>query len=199
MADNSTEKLIRRIVEEAEQSAAAAVSAAEEKAKERAREAEEESRRIMAENADAAAKYEAQVLAGSRTNAELDAKKYALHKRRELVDEAFVRAEAKIAAFSPAERRSFMLHLLIHEADGGETVCPAADYRAAVNAALDEANMTLRRAGKSPVIFGGVESGIKSGFVLYGNGYKKVCSVENLMDELKESSFAQVAAHIFKD
>ncbi|MDO4573012.1 MAG: hypothetical protein Q4C13_06550, partial [Clostridia bacterium] len=83
------------------------------------------------------------VIDGCRTRASIEGRKAALAKKRAVIDEAFGGAYAALLALDAGVRDSICRRLLLSEAEGGESVQPAAADRAAIAACIAE-NPSLR-------------------------------------------------------
>ena len=122
---NRADKLIERILGEAEADA----SAAREKAAEGCRAVIADCEKKIAERATVAAAARDTavkgVLDGARTRAELDGRKETLSVRRRILDEAFAAATKELNALSGSRREAILLALLKKEAAAGDVVEPA--------------------------------------------------------------------------
>ena len=82
------------------------------------------------------------------------------------------------------------MKLLQKEAEGGETVVPAAADRELIEkavASLKSVNLTV-----SPE-----DAGIDKGFLLKGNGYEKDCSFRSILTLLRDLEETEVAKLLF--
>lgn len=138
------------------------------------------------------------ILESYRTNAELDARKYSLQSRRELMDEAFAKAFEALIALEDGKRTALVKARLISEAEGGEGVLPAAADRARIQAMLPDVNATLASDGRAALTLadGAIEGA--GGFMLKSREYDKDCSFEAIMRELKSQYESRVAAILFQ-
>lgn len=149
--------------------------------------------RMKAISADFAAKREtaaAAVIDGSRTRASLDARKAALLKKRAVIDEAFDKAYADMCALDGAARSAICRRLLETEAEGGETVVPAAADRDAIRAMLAE--LSARELHLSDA-----DAPIDGGFLLVGRSFEKDCSFRAILSMLRDSEETNVAGLLF--
>lgn len=133
----------------------------------------------------------------NRTNAALDSRKYALKVKRTLIDEAFALAAERMEQQSDAERSALIKALLMREAEGGETVMPAARDAENAKRVLDGVNAALAQSNRAPLTLGQADAGIKGGFVLWAAGYEKNCSFAAVLREVRAAEESAVAAILF--
>lgn len=187
---NGANKLAERILGDARADAGRTLSEARLSAEALKREAET---RMQALSADYAAKREAAAAAlidGSRTRASLDARKAALAKKRVVIDEAFARAYADMCSLDTAARSAICRRMLVAEAEGGETVVPAAADRDAIAAMLKELPV-------SGLQLSDADAPIDGGFLLVGRSYEKDCSFRAILGLLRDSEETNVAGLLF--
>ena len=134
----------------------------------------------------------------SRTNAALDSRKYALKVKRALIDEAFALAAERMEQKSDAERSALIKALLIREAEGGETIIPAARDEANVKSVLAEANAALAESGRAPLTIAPADADITGGFILKAAGYEKNCSFAAVLREVRAAEESAVAQILFE-
>ena len=142
-------------------------------------------------------KAKADILERSRTNAELDSRKYALAAKRTVVEDAFKGAYDALCALGGAEREEMLKAMAIREAVGGEKVAPAqadADHMKRLLPAINEA---LKAKGIGTLAMGEVTQSIKGGFLLVGNGFEKNCSFEAILRDVREAEESKVAQILF--
>lgn len=190
MNSNGANKLAERILSDARADAERTLSEARASADALRRESEA---RLQALSADYAAKREAAANAlveGSRTRASLDARKAALAKKRAVIDEAFVRAYQDMCALDVTARGAICRRILEAEAEGGETVVPAAADRDTIAAILRE----LPDAGLQ---LSDTDAAIDGGFLLVGRSYEKDCSFRAILGMLRDSEETNVAGLLF--
>lgn len=199
MADtnNNADRLIERITDAARDEAAATLAKAREEIERTTLIAQDEIFSIE-KGAQARAEREREdILERSRTNAELDARKYALQARREVLDGAFEKAQGMLLALSGDQRRALFERLLASEAEGGESVAAAAADADLVSGLINPANEKLQTAGKAALVPGGIAEGITGGFILRAAGYEKNCSFEALLRDARAAYESEVAAELF--
>ena len=122
--------------------------------------------------------------------ASIDGKKAALQKKRDVIDLVFENGYKAMCALSPEKRAEICTKLLQKEAEGGETVVPAAADRELIEkavASLKSVNLTV-----SPE-----DAGIDNGFLLKGNGYEKDCSFRSILTLLRDLEETEVAKLLF--
>ena len=127
---------------------------------------------------------------GYQTRAMLGAKKDALRKKRVVIDSAFTRAYEAMLSLSAEQRKSICKSMLLSQAEGGETVLPAAQDRAALAAlitTMPEKKLTLSSE----------TSAIDGGFILLGDGYEKDCSFRSLLSTIRDAEETAVYQLLF--
>ena len=134
----------------------------------------------------------------SRTNAALDSRKYALKVKRALIDEAFALAAERMEQKSDAERSALIKALLIREAEGGETIIPAARDEANVKSVLAEVNAALAQSNRAPLTIAPADADITGGFILKAAGYEKNCSFAAVLREVRAAEESAVAGILFE-
>ena len=186
---NRADKLIGRILGEAEADA----SAARDKAAESCRAISADCEKRIAERAQAAAASRDAavkgVLDGARTRAELDGRKETLGVRRRILDEAFDAAAKELNALTGPRREKILLSLLTREAAAGDTVLPAKQDRALIARLLKEVPAALTLSDE--------DAPCEGGFLLLGGSYEKDCSLSALMAELRLSEETNAARILF--
>ena len=186
---NRADKLIGRILGEAEADA----SAARDKAAEGCRAVIADCEKRIAEQAQAAAAVRDTavkgVLDGARTRAELDGRKETLGVRRRILDEAFAAAAKELNALSGPRREAILLRLLKTEAAAGDVVRPAKQDRALIEKLLKEVPVALTLDKE--------DAPCEGGFLLVGASYEKDCSLNALMAELRLKEETNAARILF--
>ena len=175
---SGTNKLAERIVLDAQEDARSAIAQAEAVAQGIRRESD---KAVSSRKAELLSQQDSAVkslIGGYQTRASLDAKKDALRKKRAVIDAAFSRAYDAMLSLDAETRKSICKNMLSAQAEGGETVLPAAADRAALVAliaAMPEKKLTI--ASETAKIDGG--------FILLGAGYEKDCSFQSLLDTVR--------------
>ena len=129
-------------------------------------------------------------MSGYQTRAMLDAKKDALRKKRVVIDSAFTLAYEAMLSLDTEKRKSICKSMLLSQAEGGETVLPAAQDRAAVAAliaAMPDKKFTLASG----------TAAIDGGFILLGDGYEKDCSFRSLLSTIRDAEETAVYQLLF--
>ncbi len=187
---NRADKLIGRILGEAEADA----SAARDKAAETCRNLAADCEKRIAERATAAAASRDAavkgVLDGARTRAELDGRKETLSVRRRILDEAFAAAAKELNALTGQKREAILLSLLKKEAAAGDVVHPAKRDRALIAKLLSEVPVALTLSDE--------DAPFEGGFLLVGGSYEKDCSLNALMAELRLKEETNAARILFR-
>ena len=186
---NRADKLIERILGEAEADASAARDKAAESCRAVAADAEKkiaERATVAAAARDAAVKG---VLDGARTRAELDGRKETLFVRRRILDEAFDAAAKALNALSGERREMILLSLLNREAAAGDVIEPAAKDRALIEKLLAQVPVALTLSDR--------DAPCEGGFLLRGGSYEKDCSLNALMAELRLGEETNAARILF--
>ena len=186
---NRADKLIGRILAEAEADA----SAAREKAAESCRAVMADCEKKIAERASIAAVGRDTavkgVLDGARTRAELDGRKETLSVRRRILDEAFATAAKELNALTGSRREAILLRLLQQEAAEGDAVLPAKQDRALIEKLLPQVPVKLTLSDE--------DAPFEGGFLLLGGSYEKDCSLNALMAELRLKEETNAARILF--
>ena len=186
---NRADKLIGRILGEAEADA----SAVRDKAAEGCRAVMADCEKKIAERAEtAAAARDAAVkgvLDGARTRAELDGRKETLSVRRRILDEAFAAAAGELNALTGSKRETILLALLKKEAAAGDVVLPAKRDRDTIAGLLKQVPVALILSEK--------DAPCEGGFLLRGGSYEKDCSLNALMAELRLQEETNAARILF--
>ena len=187
---SGTNKLAERIVLDAQEGARAVLAEAEAAAQATRRESE---KAVSARKAELASQKESAIkslVGGYQTRAMLDAKKDALRKKRVVIDSAFSSAYEAMLSLGEQQRKNICANMLASQAEGGETVLPAAQDRAALAAliaAMPEKKLTLASGSAA----------IDGGFILLGDGYEKDCSFRSLLSTVRDAEETAVYQLLF--
>lgn len=186
---NRADKLIERILGEAEADA----SAARDKAAQSCRAVMADCDKRIAERAQAAVASRDTavkgVLDGARTRAELDGRKKTLSVRRRILDEAFAAATKELNALAGPRREAILLRLLTAEAAAGDKILPAKRDRALIEKLLPQVPVRLTLSDQ--------DAPCEGGFLLLGGSYEKDCSLNALMAELRLQEETNAARILF--
>ncbi len=194
---NDASALVERIISEATADAQAVIRRAGIEADAIKSQCERDCAGIY-ESAEAARKTKIrEIMERSRTNAELDGRKYALYARRQVIDEAFSAAMSMLLSLSGAHRDQLLADTAIREADGGEEIHPAPNDSNAIARLLPSINERLAGMGKSPLALSEKDAPLKSGFVLSCPSYEKNCSFEAMLSAERAGLESRVARILF--
>ena len=199
MANNNSgaDALIGRILADAQAEADTALADADKEAERIALIAKDECFRTENETELRTKRLNDAAQEKSRTNAALDSRKYALKVKRALIDEAFAQAAERMEQKSDAERSALIKALLIREAEGGETIIPAARDEANVKSVLAEANAALAQSNRAPLTIAPADADITGGFIRQAAGYEKNCSFAAVLREVRAAEESAVAGILF--
>lgn len=187
---NGKENIINKILSDADEKCARIVAKAEQTAAEMKSQAEAE---VEAEKR--ALQVKAENLAAERirnrvATAELDARKYKLNAKQQIISECYDKALQRLAALPTKEKQAFVLNLLKKYAETGETVIVAKqDKDVITQKLLDEANKKLILSKTYHEGLGGV--------ILEGVGYEKDLTLSRIVNYLREQTEGKVAQALF--
>lgn len=200
MANNNSgaDALIGRILADAQAEADTALADADKEAERIALIAKDECFRTENETELRTKRLNDAAQEKSRTNAALDSRKYALKVKRALIDEAFALAAERMEQKSDAERSALIKALLIREAEGGETIIPAARDEANVKSVLAEVNAALAQSNRAPLTIAPADADITGGFILKAAVYEKNCSFAAVLREVRAAEESAVAGILFE-
>ena len=190
MNKTGTNKLAERIIADANALAEQTLTEANAGAMEIAA---ENVQRQNAVRADFQQKREAavqSVLDGCKTRAAIDGKKAALQKKRAVIDAVFEEAYRALCALNADARGAICKRLLASEAEGGETIVPAAADRRQITAILPTIGTTELKLSDQDAAFDG-------GVLLIGRGYEKDCSFRAVLSQLRDEEETAVANLLF--
>lgn len=187
---SGTNKLAERIVTDAQDEARAVLAEAQTATQGILRESEKAVSVRKAELNSQKNNAVTSLVSGYQTRAMLDAKKDALRKKRVVIDSAFTLAYEAMLSLDTEKRKSICKSMLLSQAEGGETVLPAAQDRAAV-AALIAAMPDKKLALASGT------AAIDGGFILLGDGYEKDCSFRSLLSTIRDAEETAVYQLLF--
>ncbi|MDL2235816.1 hypothetical protein LJC07_06685 [Christensenellaceae bacterium OttesenSCG-928-L17] len=183
------EALVERILQEARDDAAASLKEAEEACERIRLDAVREAERTAAEATKRREDAVYAILDRSRTNAELSARKQALAKRRKVLDRAFDEAYSRLCELDEEQRARVCLGMLRREAEGGETVVPAARDRKLIEQLLPKIDVKL--------VLSKEDAALENGFLLVGDGFEKDCSFLAVLRDIRTAEDANVSAILF--
>ena len=187
---SGTNKLAERIVTDAQDEARAVLAEAQTAAQGILRESEKAVSVRKAELNSQKNNAVTNLVSGYQTRAMLDAKKDALRKKRVVIDSAFTLAYEAMLSLDTEKRKSICKSMLLSQAEGGETVLPAVQDRAAIAAliaAMPDKKLTLASG----------TAAIDGGFILLGDGYEKDCSFRSLLSTIRDAEETAVYQLLF--
>ena len=130
------------------------------------------------------------ILNGCRTRAELDGRKEMLRAKRELLDSVFSEAYHRMLALSNEKREALFRAILLKEAKENDVVAPAKADREVIAMTIAALPFSVKMSDR--------DAGAEAGFVLYGNGYEKDCSMKAILHELRDAEETNVAKILFQ-
>ncbi|QWT54523.1 hypothetical protein KP626_05285 [Christensenella sp. MSJ-20] len=194
-----TEKITQRILEEAREKAQAIRAEAESAAGSVVSEARERAQ-ILTQKAEAAAKDS---LSDAERRfvavAELDAKKYRLGAKIQVLDEAFREAESAFLAMEPAAYRAVYERIVLSAVSSGrEGIAPAADETRLDQGFVDGVNATLRAQGRTgELVLMPKREDISGGLILLEGSMEINLSTAAVMRQVREEIEGQTADLLF--
>ena len=127
---------------------------------------------------------------GCRTRAELDGRKDTLRAKRTLLDGVFTEAYAKMLALPSDKRSALCLSILMKEAKANDTVAPAEADRGVIAQAIEKLPFAVKLSAEN--------ANAEAGFILFGDGYEKDCSMKAILRELRDAEETNVAKILFR-
>ena len=194
-----TEKITQRILEEAREKAQAIRAEAESAAGSVVSEARERAQ-ILTQKAEAAAKDS---LSDAERRfvavAELDAKKYRLGAKIQVLDEAFREAESAFLAMEPAAYRAVYERIVLSAVSSGrEGIAPAADETRLDQGFVDGVNATLRAQGRTgELVLMPKREDMSGGLILLEGSMEINLSTAAVMRQVREEIEGQTADLLF--
>lgn len=125
-----------------------------------------------------------------KATAVLEARKYRLGKKRQLISRCYDKARAALCALSDKEKSRFLSRLLQSYAETGETVLISKNDKEVVTQKF------LDGFGKK-LVLGKTFAEIEGGLILQGNGYDKNLSLDKLLTAVRNDTEANVAKVLF--
>lgn len=190
MGNESAANLIDRIIADAKEAADRILADAEASASgiRESRDAE------IAQKAEQTEKKREQqisvILNGCRTRAELDGRKEMLRAKRTLLDSVFAETYHRMLAL-PNEKREALFRSILHrEAKENDVVAPAKTDREVLAHTIRTLPFTVKLSDR--------DAEAEAGFILYGDGYEKDCSMKAILRELRDAEETNVAKILFR-
>ena len=189
---NGKENIINKILSDADEKCRRIVEAAEQSAIEIKRNAD-----VQAANERKALETRVESVTAERirnrvATAELDARKYKLNAKQQLIAQCYDKALKHLAELPVKDKQQFVVSLLKKYAEKGETVLIAKCDKDVVTQKL------LDSVGKS-LTLGKSFHNEAGGVVLQGNGYDKDLTLSRIVGYLREQTESKVAATLFGD
>ena len=130
------------------------------------------------------------ILNGCRTRAELDGRKEMLRAKRALLDNVFTEAYHRMLALSNEKREALYRAILLKEAKENDVIAPAKTDREVIAMTIAALPFAVKLSEK--------DADAEAGFVLYGDGYEKDCSMKAILHELRDAEETNVAKILFQ-
>lgn len=187
----SIEKVVERIISDAENAARNAVTAAEKRAAEITAEAESQAERArIGTEAEVAAKCKA-LSDGMLAQSRLDGAKQLLQQKRRVIDSVYERVREQLNKLTKSEALKLSQRLLEQFAEEGDEIAFAPDFAYAKEvSALDEVKSKKLKVKPN-------DANVDGGFVLRGKTADKDVSFGALVAADKEEYQAELAMRIF--
>jgi vacuolar-type H+-ATPase subunit E/Vma4 len=190
MGNESAVNLIDRILADAKEAAQKVLADAEASCND----IRESNAALIAKKAEQAEKERAQkssvIVNGCRTRAELDGRKETLRAKRTLLDGVFDEAYANLLKLPEDKRSALFRSILQKEAKAGDTVAPAGADRETLRKVVSTLPFSVKLSEK--------DAEAEAGFVLYGDGYEKDCSMKAILRDLRDAEETNVAKILFR-
>ena len=199
----SAEKIIEKILADAEIEAAEIIREAEQEAIERKRKASEQTKLRIAEVKKHADEDSAEIERRRMLTASLDSRKNSLASRRKLLDRAFDDAAKKLNEISDSEYADIITKMVaIASVTGTERlIVPVGDEKKykGEKSLFSSLNAALKAVGKpGSLVFGGTSSKLDSGVLLSGEITDVDCSFKTLITRFREDHEMEVANILFE-
>ena len=130
------------------------------------------------------------ILNGCRTRAELDGRKETLRAKRALLDSVFTETYHRMLALSNEKREALFRAIFLKEAKENDVVSPAKADRGVIAHTIAALPFSVTLSEK--------DAEAEAGFVLYGDGYEKDCSMKAILHELRNAEETNVAKILFR-
>ncbi len=193
--DNGAERLTAGIIEKARAEAEGIVTEATQKAAGIREKAADRACELRLEYEKKAAQAQDDVTERIITTCALENRKLALKEKRRVLDEAFDTALKQLCALEREKRQALLERLLTENAEGGETLRPAAADREMLQKLL--ISSFLRHPLRSPVVLGeNIPAG--GGFRLVAHGSETDCTFEALLSDYRERRESEAAKVLFE-
>lgn len=184
------EKIIARILEDAESKSSAIVENARQAGEKLLNEATQEVAEARAVAENKCSIEHGEILKRKLSVAQLDIKKYNLAKKQQIVTETFDRAFKKVMEMDDKKYLLFITKLLKMYAEKGEQLVLCQKGKKVV---------TSKIASEFGVTLSEKTAQFEGGFVLEGNGYDKDVTLKTLLQQLRFEHESSVASLLFGD
>ena len=194
----NAEAITAKILEDARAQAASTLSEAQRKADALRQQGEAAIERKKEESEKQADDQATQLRERMLRMAELDQKKALLTVKRQVIDQAFEDALARMTGMSGEQKRGYIQKLVLASAQGGEELIPSNEDRALFDEAfMARLNDSLKKAGKAPVTLKGESRPLGGGFVLKQGGLEINCAFRAVLGQARSALEAEVAGVLF--
>lgn len=189
---NGKENIINKILSDADDKCQRILASAEQTASDIKAQAESEMDSAKQQLTRKAEEATAERIRNRVATAELDARKYKLNAKQQLIAECYDKALKRLAALPAKEKQAFVVNLLKKYAENGETVVVGkSDKDVITQKVVDEAGIKLTLSKTYHNELGGV--------ILLGNGYEKDLTLVRIVSYLREQTESKVANALFGD
>ncbi|MFQ5793788.1 MAG: V-type ATP synthase subunit E [Candidatus Bipolaricaulia bacterium] len=196
----SVEKIVEKILSEAQTEADRTINEAKSQAEEIRRTGKDEAERARKPILDKAHREAERRRRMHRSLAELDTRNRLLATRRELLDQVFAEVNRRLAEIDEASYKNLLQRLIVEATETGteQVVVSAADRKRLGNGFLESVNAELKRSGKTGALdYANETREINGGVVLKGENYEINVSFATLLRGAQESLEAEVARMLF--
>ncbi len=190
MGNESAANLIDRILADAQEAAGRILADAEASASGIRESRDAEIARKAEQNEKEREQQISVILNGCRTRAELDGRKETLREKRTLLDAVFTETYHRMLALSNDRREALFRSILAREAKENDTVAPAPVDREVIRRTISTLPFSVKLSEK--------DADAEAGFVLFGDGYEKDCSMKAILRELRDAEETNVAKILFR-
>ena len=195
---NNAAKLTARIQDDARRVAENVAKQAKAEAEKVKELADHDVQEVTAEFDARAQRAAEEILERSRTNAQLDSRKYTLAAKRKVIDKAFADAYDALCRLEDSKRDELFVAAAVSCAQGGETLLPALTDAQRAKALLGRINEALKGSSKEGITVGNTSEQIGGGFLIIGKGYEMNCSFEAMLRDVREAEESNVAKILFE-
>lgn len=133
--------------------------------------------------------------------AQLEARKQMLSTKQDLINEAFELAVSKMLGMADGDKKDFLAKLAARAASTGseEVIFPAGTDSAFGQEVVEKANAALAAAGKTGALkLSGESRDMRGGLILREGNIEVNCSLDALVDDVRNDVTGEVAAILFE-